>query len=226
MTPTKAQVEEWLQSAGLPTPGNVVTRDEVMQALRELPKRQLDAVMLYITDEADGSAQVSIALNSVPSYMENKYFHISSPTTQYYVWYLVDGVGSDPAITGKTGIQVNLDGTELLNEVAEKTAAAIDAEADFTATAPDYGVIISGTNDGQTLHPSIAPGNCDCSTYVISRGGTGAMRRFLGVSSGRNKVVTDINPHTGGTVEMNRAVSLSLIDAGAAIAPQWSADTM
>jgi hypothetical protein len=43
--------------------------------------------------------------------LAGKYFLISSTTTDYYVWFQVDGAGADPAIGGRTGIKVSLDST-------------------------------------------------------------------------------------------------------------------
>jgi len=57
------------------------------------------------------------------------YFTISSPSQDYYVWYTVDGAGADPAVTGLfiEGIVVAILSTDAANDVAVKTAAAIDA---------------------------------------------------------------------------------------------------
>lgn len=71
-----------------------------------------------------------------------KYWTISNGTTNYYVWYMVDGVGTDPAPAGLTaipaagvgnGIQVN--STDTAAQVAQKTAEAI-AKFGTTVTTP------------------------------------------------------------------------------------------
>jgi hypothetical protein len=46
----------------------------------------------------------------VASGLAGKYFEISSTTTDYYVWFTVDGIGTDPAIGGRTGIKIALTG--------------------------------------------------------------------------------------------------------------------
>ena len=63
------------------------------------------------------------------------YHLLNSPTTQYYVWFTVDMVGADPAVSGKTGIPVNVAENDSASAVASAARAAIDALADFAATA-------------------------------------------------------------------------------------------
>lgn len=57
--------------------------------------------------------------------LAGKFFSFNSNTTIYYVWYKVDGVGTDPAPGGATGIQVDLLSTWSAQEVASATANAI-----------------------------------------------------------------------------------------------------
>lgn len=58
--------------------------------------------------------------------MEGKYWTFQgSSSTKYYVWYRVNGSGTDPAVSGHTGIQVDLDTGDLADEVMLKTCAAI-----------------------------------------------------------------------------------------------------
>lgn len=57
-----------------------------------------------------------------------KYFNISSPTTDFYVWYDT-GASTDPAPAGKTGIEVTITTGDTAAQIATKTAAAINAAA-------------------------------------------------------------------------------------------------
>ncbi len=52
------------------------------------------------------------------------YFEYYNATVGFYVWYKVDGVGTDPAV-GLTGIQVDLLSTWNAGEVAKATAEAV-----------------------------------------------------------------------------------------------------
>jgi flagellar hook protein FlgE len=66
--------------------------------------------------------------------LNNTYWTLSSPTTNYYVWYNVNGAGVDPAIAGRTGIQVNLATNDTATTVATATAAALAGVAAFSGT--------------------------------------------------------------------------------------------
>lgn len=57
--------------------------------------------------------------------LAGKFFTFSNTTTKYYLWYTVDGAGTDPAPAGYTGIKVNLKSTYLISDVAQITADAI-----------------------------------------------------------------------------------------------------
>ncbi len=57
----------------------------------------------------------------VPSGTVAKYIEVASDTVSYYVWFEVAGVGTDPAIAGKTGKKITL--TAL--DTPTTTAAAI-----------------------------------------------------------------------------------------------------
>lgn len=55
------------------------------------------------------------------------YFEASIPSEDFYVWYTIDSVGTDPAVVSKTGIQVDLLGTDDAQAVTEKTQTAINS---------------------------------------------------------------------------------------------------
>ncbi|MEE9303312.1 MAG: hypothetical protein V3U84_05955, partial [Thiotrichaceae bacterium] len=55
------------------------------------------------------------------------YFEASIPSEDFYVWYTIDEVGTDPAVINKTGIQVDLLGTDDSQVVTQKTQTAINS---------------------------------------------------------------------------------------------------
>lgn len=65
--------------------------------------------------------------------LDNKYFLFSSSTTDYYVWYSLAGSGTDPALAGKTGIEVPFVNNDNATAVALATVTAINAEAGLAA---------------------------------------------------------------------------------------------
>lgn len=61
--------------------------------------------------------------------LDDLYWTFSSSTEDYYVWYNVDAGGTDPALAGKTAIEVAILSTDSAAQVATKVVAAINAEA-------------------------------------------------------------------------------------------------
>jgi len=64
-------------------------------------------------------------------------------STQYYVWYNVDGGGGDPSIGGKTGVMVAINAVDSSDTVASKTRNVINALGDFSATVSSSSVTIT-----------------------------------------------------------------------------------
>ena len=95
------------------------------------------AEITAITCEAD----VAGSLNS-------KYWLCSSINTDYYVWYDINGAGVDPAIAGRTGIQVSAATSAAAAIIAAATAAAITAVDDFGAVVASAVVTVTNTNNG------------------------------------------------------------------------------
>lgn len=54
--------------------------------------------------------------------LAGEYFLLSNTTTDYYVWFKVNGSGSDPAVGGRTGIQIDLLSTYSNTKVAQVIA--------------------------------------------------------------------------------------------------------
>ena len=63
------------------------------------------------------------------------YFLFSSSTTDYYAWYKVQGVGTDPAISGRTGVEVDIFNDQTAAQVATATADALNS---FEFSVPAY----------------------------------------------------------------------------------------
>jgi hypothetical protein len=87
-----------------------------------------------ITPVAEVSSITFIA--NVASSLNGRYFLISSPTIDYYIWYRTLGVGTDPAIFGRTGFLVNLTAAALTAvQVADQTRTVLIATGAFTLLA-------------------------------------------------------------------------------------------
>lgn len=58
------------------------------------------------------------------------YFTFYTATADYYVWFQIGGVGSDPAVPGHSGILINLDAGDNPDSVARKIALSLDKLAE------------------------------------------------------------------------------------------------
>ncbi len=75
-----------------------------------------------------------------------EYFLISSALFDYYVWYDVDASPSDPAVSNRTGIEVDISDGNSATAVATATAAKITAVTGMIATSE--GSTVNVINDG------------------------------------------------------------------------------
>lgn len=96
-----------------------------------------------VTVAADGAAPTGFTFGSVTlgvaSNLNNKYFFLWSEnnTRAYYVWMNVDGLGTDPSLAGKTGLEVDFSSGASAGTIGTAMATAIGAahsSGDFTTS--------------------------------------------------------------------------------------------
>ncbi len=70
------------------------------------------------------------------SSLNSTYFNLYSArdVTKYYIWYDVDGGGTDPAVSCSTGIKISLSKNDPAQVVALATKQKLDEEIDFDAS--------------------------------------------------------------------------------------------
>lgn len=78
------------------------------------------------------------------------YFLISNAfdQIQYYVWYRVSGVGSDPAIANKTGIRVDITTNDTALAVSTATVNKLNELSDFAAELSSPNFVVANTGYG------------------------------------------------------------------------------
>lgn len=98
----------------------------------------------------------AISTIQASSMTAGSYFTVSVPSENFYVWYTIDGVGTDPSVGGATGIQVDLLNSDGAIEVESKTQLAINTRK---FAVPDYrGMFLRGSLFTRT---DIGLGNLD-----------------------------------------------------------------
>lgn len=100
--------------------------------------------------QVKGQEQVtSVVCGDAASLTTGDYFLIDAGNAQnYYVWYNKDSGGGDPAIAGRTGIEVTVTTGDTASQVASATHSVIDVEDAFSATVNSATVTITNANAG------------------------------------------------------------------------------
>lgn len=124
-------------------------------------------------DTSAGAAEVTdiTTVADVSGNLGGKYFLINSASdaTEYYVWYNVSGIGSDPNLVGKTGIQVSISTNDTDNTVASSTASAISAfTTDFVASSSLNVITVTNSFVGSTT--DALPGTSGFTVNITTQG--------------------------------------------------------
>ncbi|RLA01700.1 MAG: hypothetical protein DRQ47_07750, partial [Gammaproteobacteria bacterium] len=102
---------------------------------------------------ATGASEVTpvTCLGDTAGSLSGTYWLINSPTQYYYVWYDVDNTSTDPDVSGRTGIEVDISAGNINTTVATNTAVAIAALDDFAAVPSGALVTITNTDPGNVI---------------------------------------------------------------------------
>lgn len=136
-------------------------------------KHRLDLSLLSISDLISGTSTITITDGTTSNTytfispaaevstivtgadtansLNGKYFYLNSAknATQYYIWIKTSGgVASDPAISGKTGIRVNITTGDTAPTVATAIKNALNQYDDFTVGVSSSTVTVTNANKG------------------------------------------------------------------------------
>lgn len=102
--------------------------------------------------DINSSLPIRNTAGSASQNLNSTYWSINSAlnANQYYVWYNVNGGGTDPAISGKTGIVVAITTTSTASEVAQSTKTALDATGKFITNISEESLEITNIAIGAT----------------------------------------------------------------------------
>lgn len=81
----------------------------------------------FVTGQQEITLVQTVA--DVADSLNGKYFLVNTPSVNYYIWYNTTG-GVDPAVSGRTGIEVNITTGDSANTVAQKTYERLAIELD------------------------------------------------------------------------------------------------
>jgi len=126
----------------------------------------------YITSY-NGEAEVTdITCEAASTLSGGEYFTLSSPSTDYYVWYDMDNGSIDPSVADRTGIEVEIAFGDDADVVAAKTASAIDDIVGLGAASSTSTVTVTNAAAGAVADADIT-GVAGFSVDIISDGTDG-----------------------------------------------------
>lgn len=107
---------------------------------------KIEPMDVYVGTDAALVQTVTCVDSSASASLNNKYFLLySTAPVRYYVWMNVNSTGTDPAVSGYTGIEVTLAANpQTAAQVATAVQTAVDAHAAFVATVS--GKVVTITN--------------------------------------------------------------------------------
>lgn len=149
--------------------------DATISVVFDLLGAHADAAPHNADDSGAGSVGIAMDVQGAASNLNSTYFLLDSPTTDYYVWFDVDGFGSDPMISGRTAIPVAISAGDAANAVASAMATEINGVAEFNAGAVGALVTVTGQAPGDT--PDIADVDTGF-TFSVSAQGSGDGEAF------------------------------------------------
>lgn len=162
---------------------NTQTKQRLNLSLLSISQLVSDVSTITITDGStsntytfvSGVAEVTdfSTVADVANNLNGKYFLINSANDEnlYYVWYKTSGgATTDPAVSGRTGIRVDVTTGDTANTVATATRAKLNQNNNFTITGATNHVIITNNQVGVTTNGTVGTSGFSVS---ITTPGTG-----------------------------------------------------
>ncbi len=141
--------------------GNKIKYQITASVLESVPTVQSDVIAALAASDPTPQIQlITFDKNGVTNTISSsEYLTLQAGNlgTKYYVWYKVDGAGTDPAPVGRTGILVNILSSDAWSAVATKTANAFNALSSvFSAVAG-----VDGSNNAIVTVTNVVNGEAE-----------------------------------------------------------------
>lgn len=85
--------------------------------------------------------------------LNNTYFYYDTPSTLYYFWFNVGGAGVDPAVVGRTGVEITLNTNDTSNQVAVSIASEVSSLGTADVEVNLNNITITNNDIGYTPAP-------------------------------------------------------------------------
>lgn len=128
-----------------PAPGGTGIKVELKSTYNA---QDVARAVVYAANSFQSNAITTVAGSIVPV---GSYWTFNTTTQEFYVWYKVNGVGTDPQPANKIAIKVEISTSDAADQVALKTIAAINSK--YFAV-PDFrGLFLRGLDQGRGIDP-------------------------------------------------------------------------
>jgi len=167
---------------------NSTTKDPVEDGLSgtvygELSHDGSDFTLTFKDSEGNdftmGAAEVQSvdAVADVSGSLNNKYWYFDTPDNEYYVWYNVGSGGTDPSVSGRTGVEIAIAQDATADAVASATASALDLLTDVSSSATTNSVTVTNSSAGDVAAAGDGQGTSETgfSFAVTSQGSPGTI---------------------------------------------------
>lgn len=141
------------------------------------------------TDATAGDSGVGVSIQDGVANLNNQYALLYSATdkTEYYIWFDFNSTGTDPAIAGKTGIEIDFTIADSYEDLMSRISTVVGALDDFT-TEYDAKVFIQTAGIGVTTASSDVDSGSTIST--VTTGSAGSLVGRIQVYFDSNKLIT------------------------------------
>ncbi len=205
-----AEIRNQLQSAKTlaidQSAGDATTRNQTAESIQNIYDQLLDMANCKLGNDylfagnKSGAQPVDCAEVTCLAESEltsGQYFTVGD-SSGYYVWYNIDGGGSDPGVTGMTGIEVSISDGDSASEVAAKTAGAINGVGNLSCetTASDPRRISILENDAA---PEIADNSTAFAMHTVKYEETAPFTECAEISFSDPSTIADGDCFTLGT---------------------------
>ena len=143
----------------------------------------------YVAAVAEETDVTTVA--DVADSLNETYFYFNTPANAYYVWFNT-GAGVDPAIAGRTGVEVTITTGDTAAAVATALQAELDALSDVTATV--LVDVVSITNDVAGFVVDATDAGATGFTLLVTQQGSNSSRSLIesiGVQVGDTVVIEE-----------------------------------
>jgi hypothetical protein len=118
--------------------------------------------------EQGTNEKTTVSVVGAAASLNNKYFIFSSSGVNYYAWFDYNSTGVDPAVAGKTAVQVAIGVGATTAQIATAAASAIDALALVTSSADGSDINIKADANGAIT--DAGAGNSGFTVNIVNQG--------------------------------------------------------